>query len=67
MNYLYKNIMEKDKDQKLQELLSIETPNTEDQEVLKIKDGLFEQSEIANKKFVTLDGRQLLKEVKYQA
>jgi hypothetical protein len=58
--------MEKDKDKKLQDLLNIEeTVKTE--EILKVKDGLFEHSEIVNKKYVSVDGRQLLKEVKYQA
>jgi hypothetical protein len=36
-------------------------------EVVKNKDGLFESNEVVNKKFVTKDGRQLLKEVKFES
>lgn len=38
----------------------------EGQVVIKVKDGLFEHSEIINKKYITTDGRQLLKEVKFE-
>jgi hypothetical protein len=29
-------------------------------------DGLFEHAEVINKKFVTTDGRQLLKEIRFE-
>lgn len=34
--------------------------------IIKVKDGLFEHTEIVNKKYVTSDGRQLLKEVRFE-
>jgi hypothetical protein len=38
----------------------------ENQVSLKVLDGLFEHTEMINKKFVTSDGRQLLKEVRFE-
>lgn len=38
----------------------------ESQVTLKVVDGLFEHTEMINKKFVTSDGRQLLKEVRFE-
>jgi hypothetical protein len=40
--------------------------NEEQQVTIKVVDGLFEHAEIINKKFVTTDGRQLLKEVRFE-
>lgn len=63
----------KDLNKKLSEIISAdeyqddniqETQDT--QVIIKVKDGLFEHSEIINKKYVTTDGRQLLKEVKFE-
>lgn len=60
-----------DLNKKLSQLISSENSNEleneEGQVTIKVKDGLFEHSEIINKKFVTTDGRQLLKEVRFEA
>jgi len=62
-----------DLNKKLSQLISsensneLENQNEESQVTIKVKDGLFEHSEIINKKFVTTDGRQLLKEVRFEA
>jgi hypothetical protein len=62
-----------DLNKKLSEIISSENQselanqNEEGQVTIKLKDGLFEHSEIINKKFVTTDGRQLLKEVRFEA
>ena len=60
-----------DLNKKLSQLISSENSNEleneEGQVTIKVKDGLFEHSEIVNKKFVTTDGRQLLKEVRFEA
>jgi hypothetical protein len=40
--------------------------NEEQQVTIKVVDGLFEHAEVINKKFVTTDGRQLLKEVRFE-
>jgi hypothetical protein len=40
--------------------------NEEQQVTIKVVDGLFEHAEVLNKKFVTTDGRQLLKEVRFE-
>jgi len=40
--------------------------NEEQQVTIKVIDGLFEHAEVINKKFVTTDGRQLLKEVRFE-
>lgn len=63
----------KDLNKKLSEIISADEyqddniQETQDSQVIiKVKDGLFEHSEIINKKYVTTDGRQLLKEVKFE-
>lgn len=62
-----------DLNKKLSQLISsensndLENQNEESQVTIKVKDGLFEHSEIINKRFVTTDGRQLLKEVRFEA
>lgn len=62
-----------DLNKKLSQLISsensneLENQNEESQVTIKVKDGLFEHSEIINKKYVTTDGRQLLKEVRFEA
>ena len=62
-----------DLNKKLSQLISsensneLEMQNEESQVTIKLKDGLFEHSEIVNKKYVTTDGRQLLKEVRFEA
>lgn len=40
--------------------------NEEQQVTIKVVDGLFEHAEVINKKFVTTDGRQLLKELRFE-
>jgi hypothetical protein len=61
----------KELDLKISEIIF---PNQEENEntiepeiVIKVKDGLFEHNEIINKKFVTTDGRQLLKEIRFES
>jgi hypothetical protein len=62
----------KDLNKKLSEIIS---PNEEQNQIhqdenevlVKVRDGLFEHTEIVNKKYVTTDGRQLLKEVRFEA
>ena len=57
---------------KLSEIISSnsennQNENTQDTEVVvKVRDGLFEHTEVLNKKYVTSDGRQLLKEVTFE-
>jgi hypothetical protein len=61
-----------DLNKKLSEIISfenqseLENENEEGQVTIKIKDGLFEHAEVINKKYVTTDGRQLLKEVRFE-
>lgn len=40
---------------------------TEDEEIMVAKDGLYEKREIINKRLMTKDGKQLLKEQTYEA
>jgi hypothetical protein len=59
----------KDLNKKLSEIISSneeEIQNQESEVVVKVRDGLFEHTEIVNKKYVTSDGRQLLKEVRFE-
>jgi hypothetical protein len=61
----------KDLNTKLSEIISSNEENNLKQEhenevVVKVRDGLFEHTEVLNKKYVTTDGRQLLKEVKFE-
>jgi hypothetical protein len=56
---------------KLSEIISSNEENNQKQEhenevVVKVRDGLFEHTEVLNKKYVTTDGRQLLKEVRFE-
>jgi hypothetical protein len=59
----------KDLNSKLSEILSSNEDDSQKQEaevVVKVRDGLFEHTEVINKKYVTSDGRQLLKEVRFE-
>jgi len=61
----------KDLNTKLSEIISSNEENNQKQEhenevVVKVRDGLFEHTEVLNKKYVTTDGRQLLKEVRFE-
>jgi hypothetical protein len=60
----------KDINTKLSEIISSQSNNQEEnneaQVNIKVVDGLFEHTEFINKKYVTSDGRQLLKEVKFE-
>ena len=61
----------KDLNTKLSEIISSNEENNlkqehEDEVVVKVRDGLFEHTEVINKKYVTTDGRQLLKEVTFE-
>jgi hypothetical protein len=63
----------KDINTKLSEIISSENNiNTNQEEInenqvnIKVVDGLFEHTEFINKKYVTNDGRQLLKEIKFE-
>ncbi len=59
----------KDLNSKLSEIISSKEEETQTQDaevVVKVRDGLFEHTEVINKKYVTSDGRQLLKEVKFE-
>jgi hypothetical protein len=59
----------KDLNSKLSEILSSNEDDSQKQEtevVVKVRDGLFEHTEVINKKYVTNDGRQLLKEVRFE-
>ena len=59
----------KDLNTKLSEIISPKEEETQEQDteiVVKVRDGLFEHTEFINKKYVTSDGRQLLKEVKFE-
>lgn len=59
----------KDLNKKLSEIISSneeEIQNQESEVVVKVRDGLFEHTEVLNKKYVTSDGRQLLKEVTFE-
>ena len=59
----------KDLNSKLSEILSSNEDDSQKQEaevVVKVRDGLFEHTEVLNKKYVTSDGRQLLKEVRFE-
>jgi len=60
----------KDINTKLSEIISSQSNNQEEnneaQVNIKVVDGLFEHTEFINKKYVTTDGRQLLKEVKFE-
>ena len=60
-----------DINKKLSEIISSKDNNelvntNEEQVTIKLVDGLFEHAEVLNKKFVTTDGRQLLKEVRFE-
>ena len=59
----------KDLNSKLSEIISSKEDETQKQDaevVVKVRDGLFEHTEVLNKKYVTSDGRQLLKEVRFE-
>ena len=59
----------KDLNTKLSEIISSKEKETQEQDtevVVKVRDGLFEHTEVLNKKYVTSDGRQLLKEVRFE-
>ena len=59
----------KDLNSKLSEIISSKEEDTQKQDtevVVKVRDGLFEHTEVLNKKYVTSDGRQLLKEVRFE-
>jgi hypothetical protein len=59
----------KDLNTKLSEIISSKEEETQEQDtevVVKVRDGLFEHTEVVNKKYVTSDGRQLLKEVRFE-
>jgi hypothetical protein len=59
----------KDLNTKLSEIISSKEEETQEQDtevVVKVRDGLFEHTEVLNKKYVTSDGRQLLKEVRFE-
>jgi hypothetical protein len=61
----------KDLNTKLSEIISSNEEDNQKQEhdnevVVKVRDGLFEHTEVINKKYVTTDGRQLLKEVRFE-
>jgi hypothetical protein len=59
----------KDLNSKLSEIISSKEEETQTQDaevVVKVRDGLFEHTEVINKKYVTSDGRQLLKEVRFE-
>jgi hypothetical protein len=59
----------KDLNTKLSEIISSKEQETQEQDtevVVKVRDGLFEHTEVVNKKYVTSDGRQLLKEVRFE-
>lgn len=60
-----------DFNKKLSDIISSNEENNLKQEqenevVVKVRDGLFEHTEVLNKKYVTTDGRQLLKEVRFE-
>jgi hypothetical protein len=59
----------KDLNTKLSEIISPKEGGIQEQDtevVVKVRDGLFEHTEVLNKKYVTSDGRQLLKEVRFE-
>jgi hypothetical protein len=59
----------KDLNTKLSEIISSKEEEIQEQDaevVVKVRDGLFEHTEVLNKKYVTTDGRQLLKEVRFE-
>ena len=59
----------KDLNTKLSEIISPKEGGIQEQDtevVVKVRDGLFEHTEVLNKKYVTTDGRQLLKEVRFE-
>ena len=59
----------KDLNNKLSEIISSKQNDeqlNENEVVIKVRDGLFEHTEVLNKKYVTNDGRQLLKEVRFE-
>jgi hypothetical protein len=60
----------KDLNNTLSEIISSKTNNNEElnenEITIKVRDGLFEHTEVLNKKYVTNDGRQLLKEVRFE-
>ena len=59
----------KDLNTKLSEIISSKEEETQEQYtevVVRVRDGLFEHTEVLNKKYVTSDGRQLLKEVRFE-
>ena len=61
-----------DFNKKLSQIINSDNKNqieevNENEVTIKVVDGLFEHTEMINKKFVTSDGRQLLKEVRFEA
>ena len=60
-----------DFNKKLSQIINSDNKNqieevNENEVTIKVVDGLFEHTEMINKKFVTSDGRQLLKEVRFE-
>jgi hypothetical protein len=56
---------------KIKELISSHTSKpqedkNEDEVIINNPDGLLEHAQVVNKKFVAIDGRQLLKEVRFE-
>lgn len=57
---------------KIKELISSHTSkpqevkNEEEEVIINNPDGLLEHAQVVNKKFVAVDGRQLLKEVRFE-
>ena len=57
---------------KIKELISShpskpqEVKNEEEEVIINNPDGLLEHAQVVNKKFVAVDGRQLLKEVRFE-
>lgn len=50
---------------KIQNLLNLDASEMEEEILSNNRDGLFERKELINKKLVTKDGRQLLKETRF--
>ena len=56
---------------KIKEIISSNPSNpeevkNEEEVIINNPDGLFEHAQVVNKKFVAIDGRQLLKEVRFE-
>ena len=61
------NVENKEINDKLMELITnTDKKKNEPEIIIHEKDGLFEHSDFLNKRLITSDGRQLLKEVKYE-